>query len=175
MITRRELLREEIERVWNIDRSEVIDNIYHSENGTLVLRPEHHDIHGWPPGEQEKYMPILFDCFDRGGWFYGAFDHAELVGIVVLESKRIGKHKDQLQLSFLHVSSSYRNKGLGADLFKLATATARERGATRLYISATPSEHTVNFYLRLGCAVAGEPDPELIELEPEDIHLECNV
>jgi len=175
VITGRELLWEEIEQVWNIDRSEVIDNIYHCEHGTLVLRPEHYDIPGWPPGEAEKYTPILLDCFDQGGWFYGAFDHAELIGIVVLESKCIGKHKDQLQLKFLHVSRSSRNRGLGKQLFELAKATARERGAKQLYISATPSENTVNFYLRLGCAVAGEPDPELIELEPEDIHLECDV
>jgi hypothetical protein len=41
-----------------------------------------------------------------------------------------------------------------------------------MYISATPSEHTVNFYLALGCQLAAEPDSELLELEPEDIHLE---
>lgn len=175
MKTGRKLLREEIEQVWNIDRSEVIDNIYHFDNATLVLRPHHDDVPGWPPGEAEKYTPILLDCFDRGGWFYGAFDHTELIGVVVLESKWIGKRKDQLQLKFLHVSSSYRNRGLGTQLFELAKATARERKAKRLYISATPSENTVNFYLRLGCAVAGEPDPDLFELEPEDIHFECDV
>jgi predicted N-acetyltransferase YhbS len=174
VISSRKLLREEIEQVWNIDRSEVIDNIYRFENGTLVLSPHHFDVPGWPPGEAEKYTPILLDCFDRGGWFHGAFEDAELVGVVVLDSKRIGKDKDQLQLKFLHVSNSYRNSGLGTQLFELAKATARERGARRLYISATPSENTVNFYLRLGCAVAEEPDPELFELEPEDIHLECD-
>ncbi len=174
MITRRKLLREEITQVWNIDRSEVVDNIYHLENGTLVLRRQHFDVRGWPPGEAEKYTPILLDCFDRGGWFHGAFDDAELVGAAVLESKRIGERKDQLQLKFLHVSNSYRNRGLGTELFELARATAREKGAGRLYISATPSENTINFYLRLGCAVAREPDPELVELEPEDIHLECD-
>lgn len=171
----RKLLREEIEQIWNIDRSEVIDNIYRFENGALALRRQHYDVPGWPPGEAEKYTPIRLDCFDRGGWFYGAFDRAELIGAVVLESKRIGKRKDQLQLKFLHVSSSYRNKGLGTRLFELAKAAAREIGAKRLYISATPSENTVNFYLRLGCAVAREPDPELVDLEPEDIHLECDV
>jgi predicted N-acetyltransferase YhbS len=175
VIAGRELLREEIEQVWNIDRSEVIENIYLFENGTLVPRPQHYDVSGWPPGEAEKYTPILLDCFDRGGWFYGAFDHAKLIGTVVLESKRIGKHKDQLQLKFLHVSSSYRNRGLGTHLFELARATAFERGARRLYISATPSMNTVNFYLRLGCAVTAEPDPELFELEPEDTYLECAV
>ena len=175
VITGRELLREEIGQVWNIDRSEVIDNIYRFENGTLVLRPQHYDVPRLPPGEAEKYTPILLDCLNRSGWFYGVFDDSELVGFVVLESKRIGKHKDQLQLKSLHVSSSYRNKGLGTRLFELARATARERGAKRLYISATNSENTVNFYLRLGCTVAAEPDPELVELEPEDIHLECDV
>ena len=169
MITGRELLQEEIKQVWNIDRSEVVDNIYRLENGTLVLRPQHFDVPGWPPGEAEKYTPILLDCFDRGGWFHGVFDHAELIGVVVLDSKRIGKRRDQLQLKFLQVGSAYRNRGLGTQLFERAKAAARERGAKRLYISATASENTVNFYLRLGCTVAGEPDPELVELEPEDI------
>jgi predicted N-acetyltransferase YhbS len=175
VISGRKLLREEIEQVWNIDRSEVIDNIYRFESGSLVLSPHHIDVPGWPLGEAEKYTPILLDCFDRGGWFHGAFDRAALVGAVVLDSKLIGKHKDQLQLKFLHVSNSYRNSGLGTQLFELAKATARERGAKRLYISATPSENTVNFYLRLGCAVAAEPEADLFELEPEDIHLECDV
>ena len=175
MISERELRRSEIALVWNIDRSEVIDNLYSLENGTLVLRPHHIDVAGWPPGESEKYTPILLDCFDRGGWFYGAFDDAALVGVAVLESKFIGKRKDQLQLKFLHVSRAYRKNGLGSKLFELARATARARGAQRLYISATPSENTVNFYLKSGCTLAVPPDPELVELEPEDIHLECDV
>jgi predicted N-acetyltransferase YhbS len=173
--TVRKLLREEIQQIWRIDRSEVVDKVYRFENGALILGPEHHDVSGWPPGEAEKYTPILLDCFDRGGWFHGAFDQADLVGVVVLENKLIGKRGDQLQLKFLHVSSSYRNRGLGTKLFELARATAREHGAKRLYISATPSENTINFYMRLGCAITSEPDAELLELEPEDIHLECEV
>ena len=176
MISSRTLLREEIEHVWSIDRSEVADNIYRFENGTLVLRrPDSQPFSaGWPPGEAKKSTPILRDCFDRGGWFYGAFEGGELIGVVVLDNKRIGKYKDQLQLKLLHVSRSYRQKGLGTRLFELAKATARRRGAKRLYISASPSENTVNFYLRLGCAVSAEPDQELFDLEPEDIHLECD-
>lgn len=171
----RELLREEIQQIWTIDRSEVIERIYRVENGALVLEPEHYALDGWPPGEAEKYTPILLDCFDRGGWFLGAFDNGQLVGVVALDNKRIGRHQDQLQLEFLHVTCSYRNRGLGKHLFELARATARSRGAKRLYISATPSENTVDFYLRLGCIIAREPDAELVEREPEDIHLECTV
>ena len=175
MITGRELHREEVAQVWKIDRSEVIDNVYHLENGALVLKPQHFDVRGWPPGEAEKYTPILLECFDRGGWFHGLFEGAASVGAVVLDSRRIGKRGDQLQLEFLHVSNAYRKRGLGAQLFNLAKSVAREKGARRMYISATPSENTINFYLRLGCAIADEPDPELLALEPEDIHLECEV
>jgi hypothetical protein len=60
----------------------------------------------------------------------------------------------------------------GKVLFALTQVEARQRGAKGLYISATPSEHTIGFYLHMGCQVSSEPDPELLELEPEDIHLE---
>jgi predicted N-acetyltransferase YhbS len=90
----------------------------------------------------------------------------------VLESKFIGKRGDQLQLKFLHVSRLYRSQGWGQRLFGLAKAEAVQRGAKRPHISATPSEHTTDFYLRLGCTLAAEPDPALYELEPDDIHLE---
>ena len=44
-------------------------------------------------------------------------------------------------------------------------------GAQGLYVSATPSRHTVDFYTGLGCELLAVPDPELLRLEPEDIHL----
>ena len=175
MTTTRELLREEIEGIWGIDRSEVIENIYHFENGGLVIKTEHIEAQGWPAGEAEKYTPILYDCFDRGGWFCGAFVGEKLIGTAILESKFIGKNKGKLQLKFLHISRPYRKRGLGTQLFKLARVAALQRGARQLYISATPSENTVNFYLRLGCTLTEEPDPELFAFEPEDIHLKFDV
>ncbi len=173
MLIARALARDEVTRIWGIDRREVIDNIYYFEHGRLVLKPEHYDMQGWPPGESALYTPILMDCFDRGGWFHGLFDEQHLVAVAVLESKFIGTHKDLLQLKMLHVSSAYRGRGLGRELFELSRAEARRRGAKGMYISATPSEHTINFYMRLGCTITPCPDPELFALEPEDIHLEC--
>jgi GNAT superfamily N-acetyltransferase len=153
----------------------MIENIYRLENGALVLQPHHFDARGWPPGEAENYTPILIECFDRGGWFHGLFEGDAIVGVAVLDSKRIGKRGDRLQLQFLHVSNAYRKRGLGARLFEMARGIAHERGAKRMYISATPSENTIHFYMRLGCEIASEPDPELLAREPEDIHLECDV
>ena len=54
----------------------------------------------------------------------------------------------------------------------LVIKRARNMGAKKLYISATPSKHTVDFYIGLGCKIASEINPELFKLEPEDIHLE---
>ncbi len=50
MIITRELRRDEIAQIWKIDRREVIENVYYLENGALILKPEHYDMQGWPPG-----------------------------------------------------------------------------------------------------------------------------
>ena len=63
--------------------------------------------------------------------------------------------------------------GLGTQLYQAAHRVAAEFGATGLYVSATPSENTVDFYRRRGCRVTPDPDPELLAREPGDIHLEC--
>jgi predicted N-acetyltransferase YhbS len=171
----RKLERHELRDLWSIDRAELVERVYYRDGSDLVLKPEHHDVKGWPPGEPELYGPILLDCFDRGGTFYGAFDGAILIGAAVLESRFIGRAKDQLQLKFLHVSRRHRGAGLGRTLFDKVVARARELGARRLYVSATPSENTVRFYLRRGCRVTDEVDAALFELEPEDIHLEFGI
>lgn len=168
----RSLQREEIPLVWHIDRREIIQNIYHRRDGKLVLVPDYFDVQGWQPGEAEHYTPILTDCFDRGGTFWGAFEDAKIVGTAVLESKFIGTKHDTLQLKFLHVSRDQRKQGLAKKLFLLAVEKAELLGAKKLYISATPSENTINFYIHLGCTLTTELHPELFALEPEDIHLE---
>lgn len=175
MLEPRALRRDEIKDIWQIDRSERVEAVYHLVDGRLVLRPERHEASGWAPGKPERDTPILEACFDRGGWFYGFFEGQRPIGVVVLESRFIGNCEDTLQLSFLHVSNRYRDKGIGRQLFMAAAAEARRRGAKSLYVSATPSEHTINFYLGLGCRVAATPEPELFELEPEDIHLEYDL
>ncbi len=171
----KELERQEVRDVWSIDRAEVIDNVYRWEDGELVLEPEHHDMEGWPAGEPERDGPLLLDCFDHGGAFYGAFDGEMLIGAAVLESRFIGPGKDQLQLKFLHVSRRHRHTGLGRTLFEKAVEKAGELGARRLYISSTSSENTVRFYLRRGCRVTDDVDAALFEHEPKDIHLELDI
>ena len=172
MINTRPLAEKELPLIWTINRAEVIDNIYYLRDGELVLEPEHYEMQGWPPGEPEHYHPILENCFNRGGHFWGAFDGETLVGVAVLEEQLIGSKQDTLQLKFLHASSAYRKQGLGRRLFSIAAEQAKSMGAAKMYISSTPSENTVHFYFHLGCQLAEEIDSELFALEPEDIHLE---
>ncbi len=169
----RPLARDELGLVWTIDRSELIAAIYRLEDGQLVRRPEPEEVPGWPTGEAEQYAALHEACYDRGGTFLGAFDGDRLVGAAVLDTVPRGEHRDQLQLTFLHVSRDHRGRGLGARLFREMRALARAHGARHLYVSATPSENTVRFYQRRGCIVAPEPDPELLAREPEDIHFLC--
>ncbi len=119
--------------------------------------------------------PSLLDCFDSGGMASGAFDGDSLVGAFVLESRPIGVERDRLQLKFLHVSRRIRKTGLGRTLFERAAARAGELGARRLYISATSSENTVNFYLHRGCTVTDDVDAALFALEPRDIHMDFKI
>src|SRR5215211_4820986 len=125
---------EEIPLIWQIDRREIVQNIYHLEHGELVLKPDYFDIQGWPPGEAKLCTPIVLDCYDRGGTFWGAFEHEPLVGVAILESKFIGSRQDTLQLKFLHISRDYRKQGIASALFKLAVERARTLGAKKLYL-----------------------------------------
>jgi predicted N-acetyltransferase YhbS len=150
-----------------------VKRIYEAQAGGLVLRPGFFDMRGWPTGEPAKAMPLLEASFDRGGVFLGVFEGPRLVGAAVIDTRRLGPAADLVQLSFLHVGRDHRRLGLGTELFEAAHAVAAKLGAAGLYVSATPSENTVDFYRRRGCRVTTDPDPELLALEPEDIHFEC--
>ena len=176
----RKLERSELPDIWSIDRREFIERIYQQHDSELVLKDHYFDVPGWTPGMPERDAHAFLDCFDRGGTFYGAFYDAGLdaeldaglIGASVLESRFIGANRDQLQLKFLHVSRQYRGTGVGRVLFETSAARAKDLGACKLYISATPSENTIRFYFSRGCQLATDIDPALFELEPEDIHLE---
>ena len=164
--------RDEIEKLRKIDRSEIITHIYHYVNGKLLLREEYYNLLGWDQTELNNLLKRLYIIFDRGGTFYGAFNNSSMIGLVSLNNQFIGKNKDQLQIVSLHVSKNFRKKGIGKALFDIAKEKAKKLGAKKLYISATPSKNTVEFYMQLGCKLAKEINKELFELEPEDIHLE---
>ncbi len=171
----RHLAADEVEKIWSIDRAEIISAVYYIIEDKLVLKDEHYDMTTWPLGEPEIYAPLLQECHQRGGWFLGVFDGDTLVAVSVLDTHFLGPQNDSLQLKFLQISQNYRGLGLGRELFHRAAAEAARRGARKMYISATPSEHTIHFYMKNGCCRTATPDPVLYALEPEDIHLEYEI
>jgi len=171
----RELERHEVDDVWSIDRTEIVEKVYRVQSDQLVLRPERHETIGWPEGERDLYAPMLVDCFERGGRFLAAFVSGELIGASILDPHFMGCERDRLQLKFLHVSQAARGAGVGTALFERTIEVARELGARRLYVSATNSENTVDFYLRQAFRLAKDIDAGLFELEPDDIHMELDL
>ena len=166
------LSREEIEKVRDITRNEVVEQVYYFEGGRLILKDEFHDMKGWNPGELDGCIVHLYDIFDRNGNLFGAFEENKLIGISALESEFMGQDENQLQLYFHQVDSNFRSKGVGGKLFRKAMEKAIGLGAKSLYISATPSKNTIGFYLHMGCRLASEVNLKLFRLEPRDIHLE---
>jgi predicted N-acetyltransferase YhbS len=172
------LKREEIIRLSEIDRSEVIDHIFQYREGNLILIEEScviPDWNQWTTDEIGRLSANLQELFDNGGFVFGVFDNQRLVGIGALDSKFIGRKKDQLDLAGLWVSSEYRRKGVATKLLFLIKEKAKGLGAKKLYISATPSLNTVTFYLNRGAKITSEIDAEKFKLEPEDIHLEMKI
>jgi GNAT superfamily N-acetyltransferase len=129
-------------------------------------------VPGWKAGQPESDTPRLVADVERGGKAWAAFDGDVIAGAVVIDVRPVGVARDLIQMDWLHVSRDYRGTGLGSMFMGKARDLARERGAAGIYISATPSENTVNFYRAQGATLVPEPDAELFKHEPEDIHLE---
>ena len=75
-------------------------------------------------------------------------------------------------LAVLHVTRPWRRHSVGRELTDEVVRLARADGAQRLYVSATPTRWTVDFYMSQGFMPLATPDERLIALEPEDVHME---
>jgi predicted N-acetyltransferase YhbS len=171
----RALAEGELARIWSIDRGECSTHSYIVQDGALRLTPHRFELHGWPREQVATDTLLLAACFERGGVFAGAFDGSALVGVAVVDCVQLGPARDRLQLKYLYVDRRLRGRGVGSRLFRRAQRVARDLGARELYISATPTARTVDFYLARGALLALPPDPALYALEPDDIHLVCDV
>ena len=171
----RTIRRSQIEKIKNIDRSEIVDKVYYFDGGKLKLKNEFYDIKCWESPELEKNIEHLYKIYDKAGYLVGCFEGDKLVGVAALDSEFIGKNRDYLQLYFLHVDSEYRRTGIGKKLLQKAAKYAKKLMARKLYISATPSQNTIDFYINNGCQLVSELNPDLYQQEPRDIHLELSL
>jgi len=173
-VTYRRLERRELARVGEIDRTERIDTLYVQRGVELDAVHGDFSASAWhAEGGGEHSVAHQVDECERwvaaGGTAIGAFAGERLVGIgIVVPHIRPGV----AQLAFLHVSDGFRGTGIGRRLSDELDRIARSGGDTTMVVSATPSESTVGFYRRRGFEPTASPVPELLALEPEDVHLE---
>ena len=168
------LAAHELARVGEIDRIERIDAIYVQHGSQLGLVVGDRSSPPWDAeGDGEHSVATLREMLEewmhRGATMRGSFAGKRLVGIGgVLPHLRPGV----AQLVVLYVTNGFRGRGIGRRLSAELDEIARAAGDTSMAISAAPSLNTVRFYLGQGYAPMEEPLPELLELEPEDIHME---
>ena len=167
----RRLPADGLHRFVEIDRSEEIHVHYRQVGEQLIeetvsefapdfLREgDHHSI----PELVKTWQPVV----DGGGILLGAFDENHLAGLALLGDELSPK---VVQVALLYVSRPYRRRGVAGALMDEMESLAGDRGARALYVSATPSESAVRFYLSRGFRPT-EPLPEPFIKEPEDIHM----
>lgn len=164
---------DELVRIAEIDRSEHVTREFVQRGRVLEERTLDLHVPGWAPdGDGEHTIPSHIAAWrpllERGATLLGAFDGERVVGFAI--------YRPELQpamanLAVLHVSRASRRQGVATRLVEEVARLARADGATRLYVSATPSDSAVGFYRSLGFEPTGEPDAELFALEPDDIHM----
>jgi GNAT superfamily N-acetyltransferase len=154
----RELAPDELHLASGIDVTEDGWIVLEQDGAEIISRAEE-----WhrPPRSAERWSEFEagWSAFiPTSGCALGAFDRDRLVGIATL---RRGVRAGTDQLEALFVDRAHRRLGVAA----------RAGGARLLYVSATPSESAVGVYTSRGFQPTTEPIPELLALEPDDIHM----
>ena len=171
-ISYRVLGRNEICKLSEIDRYEIIEEVYNFKDGKLVLEKEYCEV--IDISEISEVIEDYIEDYNDGGMFIGTFDGGKLVGMGGISGKLIGENKDMIQLTSLWVSDKYRKKGIGRQLISMLKEKAKKLGAEKLYVSAAPSKNTVDFYRNVGFVLT-TPVKELFESEPKDIHMDMKL
>lgn len=173
MVVITQMAKSAIARVGEVDRTEHVTRAYVYRDGGLLLEGVDWHVPPWfsdgrgshsVQGNIDDWTPLL----EQGGMMLGALDDDRLVGFAIYRPRL---EEGMGQLAVLHVDCAYRGQGIGRALAEQVARLAQANGERRLYVSATPSAPTVDFYRSCGFALADEVHPALYELEPEDIHL----
>ena len=163
----RQLTAEDLSRASEIDVSESGEVVYKSTDSGI-----HPEKESWtrPSWDTRQWKHNIDRWATRMRWdvMLGAFCGERLVG---LASLRYTLAEHTAQIVSLHVSRDYRRQGIATRLAEELIRLAHENGARRLYVSATPSESAVGFYLSQGFVPTSHVNKELFGLEPEDIHM----
>lgn len=164
---------QDIARIGEIDRSEQVTVGYNYHAGKLETEIVNWNVPRWYTDDSHifsvashirQWKPML----EAGGVLIGALDEAVLAGFAIIRYQLM---PEMAQLAALFVSKNYRRQGIAEKLVAEVVHLAKIDHAKSLYVSATPSESAVGFYLSQGFQPTDHPHPDLLALEPEDIHM----
>lgn len=175
MTTLRQMAISEFDRIAEIDRSEHIAQQYKSRGAALELIDVDIRAPRWgEPGEHtvQHYIDLWKPVVEASGVLVGAFDGRRLVGFAIYEPPGESLPEGVANFAVLYVTRTHRGKGIGCALTNEVMRLARAQGAQRLYVSATSTRTTVDFYLRRGFEPLATPNERLFAAEPDDIHME---
>ncbi|MCP3904853.1 MAG: GNAT family N-acetyltransferase [Planctomycetes bacterium] len=170
----RALAPRDLERIREVDRSEHVRLQYVCRDGALREEVVDWDVPRWPEhgpddfsvrGLVERWTPLL----SEGGTLLGAIAGDTIIGFAIL---RPDLSPGVAELVALYIDQGARRRGIAGALTDEVERLARLDGAELLYVSATPSESAVGFYLSRGFRIARRVHAELAAQEPEDIQME---
>ncbi len=165
----RGMLADEVERIQEIDVSEVGEVVWYWKEGVYQpvaerwQRPQTYGEQGW----SQRAASIKGDLA-AGGAAWGALAGDRLVGFAALMHELA---PDVAELTALWISASHRRRGIASRLLRLAIDEAKRTGAKAIYASTMPSDSAQGFYRSIGF----EPTPfvhrDCYEMEPKDVHM----
>ena len=113
MITIRQMPKDQVHRLGELDVSESGDLVYEWLNGRVEATPQEWHRPRWDEAAIQRHVESVTGDLARGGVMLGALDGESLVGVAVLRYKLTD---DMAQLSGLWVSRDYRRRGVAAGL-----------------------------------------------------------
>lgn len=169
----RELDPSDVGLVAEIDRTQRVDYAYRIVDGELDRFAVDWDVPRWytdgdGPHTVASMVAFLEPIIEGGGRLLAAMEGDAVHGIAVI----VPEYEPGMGwLAFLHVTNGRRRTGVGTALWAASLDLARAAAVSTMYVSATPSGPTIDFYLGVGCRPTERPHPVLFDMEPEDIHL----
>ncbi len=161
----------DVARLGDLDRTESVAMLYAVRGGDIVSLGHGCEVAPWTPAQLEEMVAFARRHLEASATGVAAYAGGRLAGVGILGHAPVRGDARELQLALLHVSREARRRGMAGRLFTELCEVALSRGARRLYISATPSDSALGFYLSRGARLADPVDRELYAMEPEDVHL----
>ncbi len=152
----------------NFNRQQKVTRIYVRKDGRYVLE-EQPGVMDW---SIDKKREVANDLIDNAYISYLALEGDRIVGFMSLVKALTD---ERMILDLIQVDKDFRGQGIGRILWEKAVEEARLNGARELYISACPSEETINFYRAMGADVTDDPILSIANDEPDDLQLVCPV